>query len=146
LSVLDAQAIVALLIGEPAAAPVAAVLRDPRERSVINAVNVAEVIDVLVRLRGRTVDEVNERLDWLAAGGLEIVPTEEAAGRMAGAIRASHYYRRRAPISLADCIALATAQARNDALATADQVLIDVALAVGSEVVGLPDSEGRLPD
>jgi len=73
LSVFDAQAIVALLVGEPAAAPVAAMLRDPQDRSVASAVNVSEVVDVLVRLRRRTFVEVAEKLDWLAAG---IRPTE----------------------------------------------------------------------
>ena len=97
---------VALLIGEPAAAPVAAMIRDPRERSVISALNVAEVIDVLVRMRGRTVAEVAEKLDWLAAGGLEVVAVEESIGRAAGRIRADHYDRRRRPISPADCVAL----------------------------------------
>ena len=121
-------------------------LRDPRDRSLISAVNVAEVIDVLVRLRARTVPEVAEKLDWLAAGGLEVVSVDESVGRTAGRIRAEHYDRRRRPISPADCVALATARARDEPLATSDPVLIEVARAEGADVVGLPDSRGRLPE
>lgn len=146
MSVLDAQALVALLIGEPAAGPVAAILRDPQDRSAVSAVNIAEVIDVLVRLRLRTYAEVAEKLDWLASGGLEIVGADESVGRLAGRIRADHYDRRRRPVSLADCVALATARVLEQPLATSDRVLIEVARAEGSEVIGLPDSAGRLPD
>jgi predicted nucleic acid-binding protein len=137
---------VALLIGEPAAAPVAAILRDPDDRSVLSAVNLAEVVDVLVRLRARRFDEVAEKLDWLAAGGLETVAADESVGRKAGRIRAEHYDRRLRPISLADCVALATAQALAEPLATSDAVLVEVARSEGCEVVGLPNSAGRLPD
>jgi uncharacterized protein with PIN domain len=136
---------VALLIGEPAAAPVAAILRDP-DRSLLSAVNLAEVVDVLVRMRARPFDEVAEKLDWLAVGGLETVAADESVGRKAGRIRAEHYDRRLRPISLADCVALATAQALDEPLVTSDPVLIGVARSEGREVVGLPNSAGRLPD
>jgi predicted nucleic acid-binding protein len=137
---------VALLIGEPAAAPVAAILRDPDDPSVLSAVNLAEVVDVLVRLRARPFDEVAEKLDWLAAGGLEAVAADESVGRMAGRMRAEHYDRRLRPISLADCVALATARALDEPLATSDPVLIEVARSERCAVIGLPDSAGRLPD
>jgi predicted nucleic acid-binding protein len=137
---------VALLIGEPAAAPVAAMLRDPGDRSLVNAVNLAEVVDVLVRLRGRRFEEVTEKLDWLVAGGLETVATDESVGRMAGRIRADHYERRTRPISLADCVALATARHREEPLETSDPVLVEVARAEGAEVIGLPDARGHLPE
>jgi predicted nucleic acid-binding protein len=137
---------VALLIGEPAAAPVAAILRDPDDRSLLSAVNLAEVVDVLVRLRSRPYHEVAEKLDWLAAGGLETVAADESVGRMAGRIRAHHYDRRLRPISLADSVALATARELDEPLATSDRVLIEVARSEGCEVVGLPNSAGRLPD
>lgn len=146
MSVLDAQAIVALLIGEPAAGPVAAMLRDPQDRSVLSAVNLGEVIDVLVRLRGRALPEVTERLEWLAAGGLEVVGVDESVGRLAGRLRADHYDRRQRPISLADCVALATARTLEQPLATSDPALVAVARSEGGEVIGLPDSAGRLPD
>lgn len=135
----------ALLIGEPAAGQVVALLRDREDRAAISAANVGEVIDVLVRLRSRTFAEVAEKLDWLVAGGLEVVAVDESVGRMAGRIRADHYDRRRRPISLADCIALATARALDEPLATSDPALIEVARLEGAMVAGLPDSRGRLP-
>lgn len=54
MTVLDAHAIVALLTAEPAAAEVETILRNRGARSVTSAANLAEVIDVLVRLKGRT--------------------------------------------------------------------------------------------
>lgn len=65
---------------------------------------------------------------------------------MAGRIRADHYDRRLRPISLTDCVALATARALDEPLATSDPVLIEVARSEGAGVLGLPDSAGRLPD
>jgi predicted nucleic acid-binding protein len=50
------------------------------------------------------------------------------------------------PISLADCVALATARALHEPLVTSDAVLIEVARSEGCEVIGLPDSALRLPD
>jgi hypothetical protein len=50
-----------------------------------------------------------------------------------------------ATISLAHCVALATARALEEPLATSDPVLIETARSEGADVVGLPDSAGRLP-
>jgi len=106
---------------------------------------VAEVIDVLCRLRGRTPGEVVEKLDWLAAGGLHVAAVDDAIGREAGRLHAAHYDRVRRPLSLADCLALATALTLGDTLATADAPLADAARAEGCSVVALPDSQGRRP-
>jgi predicted nucleic acid-binding protein len=141
-TVLDAQAVVAFLRGEPAAAEVAALLRATDAPPVISAVNEAEVLDVMVRIIGRTVDEVEQRLDWLRAGGLEVIPVDEPLARSAGYLRAVHYDRMQRPISLADCIALATALDRGDRLATSDGPLADVARREGCGVVALPDTGG----
>jgi predicted nucleic acid-binding protein len=145
-TVLDAQAIVALLIGEPAASPVAALLRDPGAPAKVNAVTIAEVVDVLVRLRGRAYPDVAEKLDWLEAGGLEVVAVEGLVGRTAGRLRADHYDRRQRSVSLPDCLALATARAHDEPLATSDPALVEVARREGAQIIGLPDSAGRLPD
>jgi hypothetical protein len=66
--------------GEPAAGEVAALLRDPGDPAVISAVNVAETLDVLVRIGIRTPEEVEERLDWLTAAGLVMVPLPDSHG------------------------------------------------------------------
>lgn len=141
MTVLDAQAVVALLLGEPAARRVADLIRDESSPAVISALNVAELFDVLVRVHGRAPVDVGEKLDWLIAGGLAIVPMDEPLARSAGLIRAEHYDRLRRPLSLADCVALATAVERNDALATADRPLSEAAARRGVDIITLPNSE-----
>ena len=145
MTVLDAQAIVALLLGEPAAAEVAALFRGPGPSVSISAMNVAEVVDVLVRVMGRTYEAVSEKLDWLSAGGLVVVPVDESIGRSAGRIHARRYHRRDRPLSMADCIALATALTHRQPIATSDPPLAAAAAAEGCDVVPLPDSQGRRP-
>jgi predicted nucleic acid-binding protein len=88
---------------------------------------------------------VVEKLDWLAAGGLHVAAVDDAIGREAGRLHAAHYDRVRRPLSLADCLALATALTLGDVLATADAPLADAARAEGCSIVALPDSQGRRP-
>ena len=145
MTVLDAQAVVALLRGEPAADEVADLLRRPGQPVSISALNVAEVVDVLVRVLGRTYEEVSEKLDWLSAGGLVVIPVDEGIGRTAGRIHAERYHRRDRPLSMADCIALATALVGREPFATSDPPLAATAAVEGCEVVPLPDSQGRRP-
>lgn len=145
MTVLDAQAVVALLLGEPAADEVAALVRDTGHPASISAVNVAEVVDVLVRVMGRTHEEVIEKLDWLSAGGLIVMPVDESIGRIAGRIHARRYHRRDRPLSMADCVALATAITHREPIATSDPPLAATAIAEGCDVVPLPDSQGRRP-
>lgn len=76
---------------------------------------------------------------------MRVVPVDEAIGSVAGGIRADHYQRRNAPISLADCVALAASSVLGAALATADPALATIARRVGVKVVGLPDSAGNRP-
>jgi uncharacterized protein with PIN domain len=144
LTILDAQAIVALLTEEPAAEAVEGLLRDGG-RARLSALHEAEVLDVMIRLRGRSADEVTEKVDWLVAAGLHIVVVSQAIAREAGRIRATQYHRERRPVSLADCVALATADVLDDDLATSDPGLAAVAEAIGIQVIGLPDSQGRQP-
>jgi predicted nucleic acid-binding protein len=108
-------------------------------------VNLAEVLDVLVRIYGFPLEAVAHRLDLLSAGPVAIVEADEVAGRLAGDLRSRHYRRNDTAISLADCFALATASLLDVPLATADPALARVAREEGVEVVGLPDSVGRLP-
>lgn len=142
MTVLDAQAIIAYLLDEAAAGDVEQLLTDDATECVVSAVNCAEVIDVLVRGYGRPLPDVEEKLDWLAAGGVQAVSVDAEIGRLAGRIRADDYHRTRSPLSLADCIALATAVARRDSLATADAMLAGAAERRGVNVVHLPSSGG----
>ncbi len=145
LSVLDAQAIVAALTGEPAAPAVERLLRDEEDTPRVSALNLAEVLDVLVRHQGWDAETVAERLRWLVVGGLEVVPVDESIGKRAGLLHAVHYHRSERPLSLADCVALATALTLDERLATSDPVLLAVARKEGCARVALPDSQGERP-
>jgi predicted nucleic acid-binding protein len=133
-----------LLTDEPAAEAVEGLLRGGGQAR-LSVLNEAEVLDVMVRLRGRSVNEVTEKVDWLVAAGLHVVDVSQAIAREAGRIRAAEYHRERRPVSLADCVALATAVVLDDDLATSDPGLAAVADAVGTRVIGLPDAQGRRP-
>lgn len=108
----------------------------------MSAVNVAETLDRLARVHG--VEPVDE-LDQLVHAGLAVVPLTDELGRQAGRLRAEHYHRVRAPLSLADCAAAATALALSRPLATSDGPLAQMVLGEGGRVVPLPDSSGRRP-
>lgn len=145
MTVLDASALMAALLGEAARDEVEQILRSHDDKPKLSAVNLAEVIDGLTRVAGRPLERVVETLEWLRAGGLVVVPVTEAIGRIAGELRAAHYHRVNNPLSMADCIALATSQSVSDALATTDGPLAATARRVGVTVVALPDSRGVRP-
>ena len=142
LVVLDASAIVAFLRDEPARATVEELLR--RQPSpAISAVNLAEVIDVLVRVGGQAEEAVNNAIDLLIVGGLEVQPFWLPEARYAAAVRSRLYGRSTAPLSLADCVCIATARTLGAKLATADGVFADAAMGSGVAVIRLPNSEGE---
>ena len=126
-------------------ADVEQLLRDPDDSTSITAVNLAEVIDVLVRGHGNPLEDVRERLDWLMASGLEVRAVDRSIGILAGELRSRFYHRQHRPLSLADCIALAEAVAASDALATSDPPLAAAARELGVRVHALPDARGVLP-
>jgi predicted nucleic acid-binding protein len=66
-------------------------------------------------------------------------------GVAAGRLRARHYHRERMAVSLADCVAAATALSEELPLATADPPLADLVRAEGGAVHALPDTAGRVP-
>jgi PIN domain nuclease of toxin-antitoxin system len=140
-AVLDAYAIIAALVGEAAAADVQPLIAG----GIISAANVAEVVDVCIRVHGNHEPPVRERIGWLISGGLEVAPLDSTLAVAAGALRARHYRRRHCEVSLGDCIALALAKQRRAALATADPDLVSAARAEQVDVIGLPDSRGNRP-
>ncbi|MCK6553626.1 PIN domain-containing protein [Candidatus Binatia bacterium] len=140
-AVLDAYAVIAALVGERARADVEPLLRD----GVLCAPNLAEVLDVCVRVHGNDEFVVRERVRWLLSGGLTVVPLESGVALDAGALRARHYRRRHCEVSQGDCFALALARQRGLALATADPDLATVARTEKVRLVSLPDSSGRRP-
>lgn len=139
--VLDAYAVIAALVGERARTEVEPLLKD----GVVGAPNLAEVLDVCVRIHHNEERIVRERVGWLLSGGLEIAALETAVALDAGALRARHYRRRHCEVSQGDCFALALAKHRGLALATADPALATVARTEEVELIGLPDSRGKRP-
>ena len=120
-------------------------LREAERPSRLSAVNLAEVVDVMTRIYQWPVDGTMTALAMLESGGLTIVPADAAVGALAGVLHARHYDRRSSPLSMADCVALATAVVIDDALATSDQPLAAAARAENVTVLPLPDSRGIRP-
>jgi predicted nucleic acid-binding protein len=145
MTVLDTQAVIAGLRGEPAMARVDALIRGGDGIPMISALTVGEIMDVLVRVGSVRVDAWDEALRLLVAGGLVVVPVDEEIGRLAGLLRARHWDRDRRPVSLADCVVLATGMVHREPVATSDAALVAVARAEGHPVIALPDSQGHLP-
>lgn len=142
MTVLDAYAVIAYLRGEPCADEVAVLLRVP---TVLTAANAAEVLDQLIRIYHRDADDVHADVALLANAGMEVVPVTADVGLLAGRLRAKHYHRERAAVSLADCIAAAAALSKQTTLATSDPALASLMRAEDGEVHALPDSQGIIP-
>lgn len=120
-------------------------LRDLERPARVAAINLAEVIDQLVRVSGWDASGVQDRLDLLELGGLVALATDRRLAVLGGHVRASFYNRKTCQVSLADCVAVATAQDAADSLATSDPDLAAVARQLGVVIIPLPDSEGRRP-
>lgn len=144
MTVLDASALIGALANEPARVDVEALLRR-RPPPSISALNLAEVVDWLIRVDGQDDDDVRDGIDWLIVGGLEVEPAWLFEARLAAHLRAKHYHRERRPVSIADCVCLATAMRLKEDLATTDPALAAVAREEGVTVVALPDSRGDRP-
>lgn len=142
MTVLDAYAVLAFLRNETAAELVSELLRSP---TVLTAVNAAEVIDQLVRVYGRDADDVHADIALLSNAGMDLSPVSADVGLLAGRLRARHYHRERMAVSLADCVAAATALSIGRPLATADAALAAMVRVEGISLHALPDSAGRLP-
>jgi len=126
-TVLDASALIAYLLDEPARAEVGDLLRK-RPPPSISAVN----------LEGRPAERVNDAIDLLLVSGLEVQPFWLPNARRSAALRSTFYDRSTSALSLADCACLATAVALKTDLATSDAPLARAARAVGVDVIELP--------
>jgi PIN domain nuclease of toxin-antitoxin system len=132
-------------LNEPAADDVERELRDTSRTGWISAINLAEVIDVMERIYRRSPAQTLESLMLLESGGLRVAHLDGDIGVEAGALHARHYDRKSSALSMADCVALATALALGEPLATADRALATAATASGVTIVPLPDARGRRP-
>lgn len=140
--VLDSQALIAYLGEEPARDEVAAILQGGE--AAMATVNLAETIDYLLRRKAVPRPVVTQLLTPLLDEVIELRPAGEAAAWRAAELRARHYHRRDAPLSLADCVLLATA-GEDDSIATSDPSVAATARAEEIEVIPLPDSTGKRP-
>lgn len=132
--VLDASAVLALLLDEPGADDVENLLRTAAAR--MSTVNMAEAIDVLVRVHGAGPDEAVATIEELLASAVEAVPPSIDDAVRAGELRARLFDRRTSRVSLADCFVLVTA-GPGGRIATGDSALAAVARAEGLQVVTL---------
>lgn len=135
---LDASCLISLLGGEPGQTDVVATLT---ASCAMNVLNRAEVINRLAR-RGAAADDVAADLDTLGISfeSLTIEVADEAAK-----LRTQHYHRSQRPLSMADCVALATAMELGSALATSDVHLATTCVEVGCAVVQIANSKGVYP-
>lgn len=136
-TLLDANALLALVLGEPAMEPVQRILREGR--AAMPAANIAEVFDIAIRREGIPFARVSEVVDPLFGGPLEPIAIGADLARRAGEIRSKHYHRRNRSLSLADAILLAASQ-RGDRIASSDPDVLAVAAELGIETIELPHS------
>jgi len=142
LILLDANALVSLLGGQPAEVEVAELLQ--QGNCAIPAPCLSEVVDRLVRIFEVEPPTLSERLGALIDGVLPVLPTDQRIAWRAGELHAAHYHRTRSPLSLADCLLLATAEP-DDKVASADGAVIATAKKLEIEAIPLLDSKGNRP-
>lgn len=104
-----------------------------------------EVVDLMIRKHGVGADRVDERLGPLLEEKLHFLPADREISWQAGVLRAAHYDRKTAALSLPDCVLLASA-GPGDEIASSDAAVLDVARKLGIDVVALPASDGGRPD
>jgi PIN domain nuclease of toxin-antitoxin system len=138
-TLLDAYALIAFLVGGPAAAPVRSILREGD--AAITTTNLAETLDVSGRLYGLAIARAVELIEPLAAGPLRTISLDTELAIRAAAIRSRHYHRTRRPISLADSVLIASAMDGPDfhRVATADPDVLAVAQEEHVPTVALPE-------
>lgn len=139
--ILDAYAVLAFLKGEPAAPEVRKLLGS-HEPAVLTVVDVAEVLDHLIRIVGA--DEEDASLDLAQLGLPEPQIVDDTIAAAAGRLRARRYHRTRCAVSLADCIAAETTRILGARLATSDPHLLDVCHAERVDAQPLTASNGAI--
>jgi predicted nucleic acid-binding protein len=134
-TLLDAYALVAFMVGGPATPQVRAILREGD--AAVASANLAETLDVSQRLYGLAIARAMEILEPLLEGPLTLVALDLEIARRAAEIRAGHYHRSTRPLSLADAVLIASA-GPGDRIATADTHVLAVAREEEIEPLELP--------
>lgn len=135
---LDANALLAVLVGEPAMDRVLSLIREGN--TAMTGANIAEVFDVGIRRKKLSPQRMTDLVEPLFDGPIACVPVESNLAASAGRLRAKHYHRSKARISLADATLLAAAE--QDKIATSDSGVLAVAAELGIETIELPPSSG----
>ena len=135
MTLLDAYALIAFLVGGPATRQVRRILREGD--AAVATANLVEVLDVSQRVYGLPIPRTAAILEPLLEDALTAVPLGRTVARRAAEIRAVHYHRSSRPISLADAVLIGSAEP-GDRIATADRDVIAVAKAENVESVALP--------
>lgn len=138
--VLDAQALEAFFVGEPAMPTVTRIFGSG-EPVTIAAINLGETADRMIRVHGA--DPFRVAGD-IAECGIHITGLDSDLVLVAASLRAAHYHRVRRPVSLADCVAAALSLDRVARLATSDPALLDLVVDEGGLVEPLPGSDGSI--
>lgn len=138
--VLDACVLESFFADEPAAPHVEAMLHDG-EQIVMSAINLTEMLDRLIRVRGA--DQVELSADLLGLG-ITISDVDVFTAFDAAALRAGHYHRTHRAVSVADCCAAAIALDRDAVLASSDPALLAMVHDEGGRWMALPDSSGEV--
>jgi PIN domain nuclease of toxin-antitoxin system len=135
LTLLDAYALIAFLVGGPARAEVRGILREGGVA--VASANLAETLDVSQRVHGLPIARAMEVLEPLLEDTLAVIALDATTARAAAELRASYYHRSDRPISLADAVLLASAKP-DWRIATADPDVLAVASSEQLETIALP--------
>jgi PIN domain nuclease of toxin-antitoxin system len=133
-TLLDAYALVALTLDEPAAEEVVRLLREGE--AAVTSVNYGEALDRLIRAQDLPKSEVLGALEPLLDGHLARIDVGFGIVMTAVQLRAAYYHGKRSPLSLADCICLAAAGPKG-AVATADEAMLMAAESEGIAAIRL---------
>lgn len=135
MTLLDAYALVAFLIGGPASSETRAILREGD--AAVATANLVEALDVCARVYRLPIERALDAVEPLFEASLREIPLDSSRARRAAEIRVRHYHRKRCPISLGDAILLGSAAA-GDRIATADPDVLRVTEAEGLNPFPLP--------
>lgn len=136
---LDANALLAVLLAEPAMGRVLSLLREGK--AAMTGANLAEVFDIGIRRKGLPPARMAELIEPLFDGHIASIPIDPGLARRAGELRAAHYHRSKRRILPADAVLLAAA-GPGDRIATADGPLLAIAAELAIETIELPPSSG----
>ena len=133
-TIIDAYALIAFLLDEPAADAVERLLRDGD--AAITSVSFTEAHDRLIRGQDMPREAVESTLASVLEAGVERIDVDFRLVSAATLLRAKHYHRTQRPLSLADCVCLAAAQT-GDRVATADGPMLEAAESEGIATLAL---------